>query len=142
MRNPKTISRQDRRLAQRMARLSRWTGWIFPNNKPHAFRVSGRLAAAKGQSKKAIKVFDKAIAAGQKIGADSEHARSLIDKSMLDYPEAMADREKGVALLESLGGVLPDAEVEYLNIDRQAHHARSAAAREQDCDADANSSAR
>ena len=78
-----------------------------------------------------MKYFDKAIAAAMKIGADYEHARALIDKSMLDYPEAQSDREKGLALLMSLGCVLPDAEVEYLGFDRSEHHARAAAAREQ-----------
>ena len=87
--------------------------------------MSGRITVVKGKLKKAIKYFDKAIAAAEKIGAEYEHARGLIDKSTLKYPEAMADREKGLALLESLGCVLPDAEVEYLGIDREAHHTRT-----------------
>ncbi|GEM_PF-6446787 len=37
-----------------------------------------------------------------------------------------------MTLIEELGWVLPDAEVEYVGIDRDAHHARSAAARETD----------
>jgi hypothetical protein len=49
---------------------------------------------------------------------------------MIEYPESNADREKGLELLESLGCVLPDAEVEYLGIDREAHHARAREARE------------
>jgi hypothetical protein len=87
------------------------------------------LAAAKGKTRRAIKYFDKAIASAQKIGAEYELARSSIDKSLLDHPQAAADRQRGLDLLESLGCVLPDAEVEYLGLDRAAHHARAADAR-------------
>ena len=76
------------------------------------------------KTRKAKRYFDKAIAAAEKIGAEYEHARGLIDKSTLEYPEAMADRKRGLALLESLGCVLPDAEVDYLGFDREAHQAR------------------
>ncbi len=80
----------------------------------------------------AIKYFDKAIATAEKITSDYERARALIDKSMLDHPQATADRQHGLEVLESLGCVLPDAEVEYLGLDRTAHHARATAAREVD----------
>lgn len=120
---PKLIPRPDLNKARRTSFIGRLTGWIFPNNLPHAIRVSGRAACARRKSRKAMKYFDKAIAAAMKIGADYEHARALIDKSMLDYPEAQSDREKGLELLESLGCVLPDAEVEYLAFDRSEHHA-------------------
>jgi serine/threonine protein kinase/tetratricopeptide (TPR) repeat protein len=135
--NSESLSRKDRNSAQRMARIARWTGWLFPNNLPHAHRVSARHAVAKGKKRKAMKYFDKALAAAQKVGADYEGARARIDKSMLDYPNSKWDREQGLALLESLGCVLPDAEVEYLNIERDAHHARAATARAQhDSDSD------
>ncbi len=115
-----------------MTFLGRFVGIVFPNNRPHAYRVTGRLAAAKSNKRKSIKFFDKAIAAATKIGAEYEQARSLIDKSTLDYPDAMSDRQKGLVLLESLGCVLPEAEVEYLGIEREAHHARAAASREKE----------
>ena len=79
-------------------------------------RVTGRLAAAKGKQKKAIRYFDKAIESAQKLGADNQHARALIDKSMLDHPSAQADRAKGLQMLEELGCVLPVAEQQYLGI--------------------------
>jgi hypothetical protein len=110
--------------------IARLTGWIFPNNLPLAHRVSGRAACARQKKRKAIMFFDKAIAAATEIGADYERARTWIDRSMIDQADAVADRERGLALLESLGCVLPDAEVEYLGIDRDAHHARAAEARQ------------
>ncbi|MDP1559782.1 MAG: protein kinase [Pirellulaceae bacterium] len=111
------------------AQVARILCGLFPNHRPATYRASGRLAVAKGKTRKAIKYFDKAIAAAEKIGAEYELARSLIDKSMLDHPQATADRQCGLDLLESLGCVLPDAEVEYLGLDRAAHHARAAEAR-------------
>jgi hypothetical protein len=83
---------------------------------------------AKNKERRAMEYFDKAIAAAEKIGAHYELARTWIDKSLLEYPQAASDRQRGLALLESLGCVLPDAEVEYLSLDRAAHHARAAAA--------------
>ena len=120
----RSISRKDKRISGRSAIAARFSGWLFPNLRPHAFRVSGRLAAAKRKQNTAIRYFDRAIAAAEKIGAEYELARSLIDKSMLDYPEAQPDRERGLELLASLGCVLPDAELEYLGIDRTEHHAK------------------
>ena len=128
-RGPQAFSGQQRRLIARMARRSRIVGLVFPNLKVHALRVSGRACVASGNSRKGKKYFDKAIAAAQKIGAKYEQARATIDKSMLDYPEAKTDRQRGLELLESLGCVLPDAEVGYLDVDRDAHHARAAEAR-------------
>ena len=100
------------------------------NAAPHGFRASGRAYAANGKLRKAIKYFDKATAAAEEIGAQYEQARALIDKSMLEHPYAQTDRARGVKMLESLGCVLPVAEVEYLGIDRESHHARATAAYE------------
>ena len=102
---------------------------VFPNNRPHAMRIKGRLAATKAKTKKALRYFCKAIDYAEKHGHGYEHARALIDKSMLDYSEARDDRQRGLDRLESLGCVLPDAEVGYLDIDRKAHHDRAAAVR-------------
>ena len=73
--------------------------------------------------------FDQAIKISRSMGAEYEYARSLIDKSALGHPDATADRSRGLELLETLGCVLPDSEVAYLGVDRDAHHQRAAAAR-------------
>ena len=112
------------------ARKTRFHCLKFPTLKAHSLRVSGRTESSLGRKQKAMQYFNKAIAAATKIGAEHEHARALIDKSMLEYVESKLDREKGLALLESLGCVLPDAEVEYLGIDRECHHFRAKEARE------------
>ncbi|WP_372894426.1 serine/threonine-protein kinase PknK [Stieleria sp.] len=126
----RAISSRDRWYATSSAFVARFSGRLFPNNHAHAHRVSGRLLASKGRGRRAIKSFNKAIAAATKIGAKYEHARALIDKSMLDHPDATADRERGLRILQQLGCVLPDAELDYLGVDRLSHHAAAKAARE------------
>ena len=112
-----SLAAKDIRKASRVAFIGRRVAWLFPNLRPHSFRVSARLCTAKGKTKKALKYFDKAIAAAEKIGARYEHARALIDKSMLDHPNAMTDRQRGLQMLEELSCVLPLAEQEYLGIE-------------------------
>lgn len=112
-----SITKKDMKKAARAAIVARFCGWLFPTQTAFAFRVSGRLCAAKGKTKKALKYFDKAIAAAEKIGARYEHARALIDKSMLDHPNGMTDRERGLEMLRELECVLPVAEQEYLGIE-------------------------
>ena len=114
---PQAFDRKSRTLISRNAARSRWVGVFFPNLNVHALRVSGRACVANGKTKKALKYFDKTIAAAEKIGARYEHARALIDKSMLDHPDAMADRERGLEILKELECVLPLAEQEYLGIE-------------------------
>ena len=116
-RRSKSYSSKDLRKASRVAFIGRRVAWLFPNLRAHSYRVSGRLCAAKGKTKKALKYFDKAIAAAEKIGARYEQARALIDKSMLDHPDAMADRQRGLDILKELECVLPLAEQEYLDIE-------------------------
>ena len=109
--------------------FARLSGWLFPPHKAPGLRMKGRFAARRGKIARARKYFGQAAKAAAEVGASYEQARSLIDGSMLDYPDATADRHRGIDLLESLGCVLPDAEIEYLGIDREAHHARAAEAR-------------
>lgn len=113
--HPDSITRQDLRKASWAAWAGRLSGLLFPNNRPAAFRTTGRIATARGKTKRALAYFDKAIAAAEKIGADYEHARSLIDKSLLDHSNAPADRARGLAILAERGCVLPDAERKYLS---------------------------
>ncbi|MCA9144648.1 MAG: protein kinase [Planctomycetales bacterium] len=111
-----------------VALTARFFGRIFPNTRAHAYRVSARLALAKGKPKKSLRLLNRAIAAAERIGANYELARSLIDRSILDHPDAQADREAGLDLLARLGCVLPDAEMEFLGLDREAHYANASAA--------------
>ncbi len=116
MQTSESINARDRRKAGWAALAGRLSGHLFPNNRPFAYRMSGRLAAVKGKTKRAVAFFDKAISVAQMMGADYEHARALIDKSVLEHSDAEADRARGLAILKELGSVLPDAEHKYLRV--------------------------
>ena len=94
----------------RAAFMARFCGWRFPNIRPHSLRISGRLAAARCHYKKSEKYFADAIRKAEAIGAKYEQARSFIDRSVLDYPEAKSDRDRGlVDRLEPDAAVSRDA---------------------------------
>ncbi|MCA9051942.1 MAG: hypothetical protein KDA89_24555, partial [Planctomycetaceae bacterium] len=111
---PSEFSSAQLRSINRAARAARWLCGHFPTLRPHACRVSGRAACTAGRFGKAQKYFDEAIRSAEHVGARSELARTLIDKSWLDHPDAAADRNRGFALLRELHCVLPEAEVEAL----------------------------
>lgn len=108
---------KDKRKAGFFAFIARMFGFNFPNTKPGALRITGRLAAAKGKKRKAIKYFDKAIKFAEKRGVRYELARALIDKSMLDQPDAQQNRKRGLDILKEIHCVLPIAEQKYLGIE-------------------------
>ena len=128
----KNPDRGQLKAASRMAFKSRLICNKFPTIKPHAMRVSGRAMAARGRLSAAKKFFGKAQEAAERIGAHYEQARALIDQSMLEEPDSKLHRQAGLELLESLGCVLPDAELEHLEIDRETHYGRARDARETD----------
>lgn len=107
--------------------VARFSGWLFPSHLAAAFRMRGRYAASRGKTKRANRYFDRSISAAKKVGAQYELARAMIDKSMIEQDSSI-NREQGLRLLESLGCVLPESEVDNLEIDPREHHARAAAA--------------
>lgn len=123
------LSSRDRWKARAFSTISRMSSRQFPSNRPLAYRMTARVCTARGKVRSAMKWFDRAIRVAEQLGCEYERARALLDKSMLDYPQATADRQRGLDLMESLGCVVPEAEIEYLGIDRTAHFERAAAAR-------------
>ena len=99
------------KVAARAAKKARWVGRFFPNCHPHALRILGRVAFAKGNTRKARRFFDKSIQAATKLGARYDLARAQLDSS-LAFPELEERRQQGEALLEELGAVIPDVERE------------------------------
>ncbi len=109
---PKFVIKAKRNKASWAAMKARFWALSFPNMRAHTLRVSGRVAAACGKSRKAIKYFDRALLAAKKFGNRSEYARTLIDKSrMLKDDAARNCREEGLRLLQDLRTVLPAAEI-------------------------------
>ena len=98
------------RKAWREARTARCIGWIYPNYRPHALRVSGRAAFTLGKTKAAASYFERSIAAAEKLGARYDLARAYLDASLVIPEKADDYRRRGQQLLDELGAVVPDAE--------------------------------
>ncbi len=96
--------------AWREARVARFFGWRYPNYGPHALRVSGRAAYARGKTRKAAGYFERAIVAAEKLGARYDLARALLDASRVIPEKADDYRRRGQQLLDELGAVVPEAE--------------------------------
>jgi hypothetical protein len=103
-------SRAVARKAWRESRFARFIGWRFPNYAPHTLRVSGRAAFALGKAKQAVRCFERAIAAAEKLGARYDLARAYLDASRVVREKADEYRRLGQELLDELGAVVPEAE--------------------------------
>lgn len=109
---PNCVPGAKRRKASWAAMKARFWALSFPNMRAHTFRVSGRVAAVCGKTRRAIRYFDKALIAAKKFGNRSEYARSLIDKSLMLKDDAARNcRAEGLRLLQELRTVLPAAEI-------------------------------
>jgi len=103
-------SRAVARKAWRESRFARFIGWRFPNNGPHALRVSGRATFAQGKATTAARYFERAIAPAEALGARYELARALLDASLVIPVRADEYCRRGRQLLAELGAVVPEAE--------------------------------
>jgi tetratricopeptide (TPR) repeat protein len=111
-------SRAVARKAWRESHFARFIGWRFPNYGPHALRVSGRASFALGKAKKAVRFFERAIVAAEKLGARYDLARAYLDASRVVREKADEYRRLGQELLDELGAVVPEAERKAVD---QAH---------------------
>ena len=113
------IQRPSRRTLWK-ARWSAWMaralGWVFPNCRPSAQRMSGRVAAAAGRLTMARRFFDKAIREAERMGALYELGRALIDRSVLGGAGADSDFCRGLEILDEIQCVLPLAEQTYFGL--------------------------
>ncbi len=98
------------RKAWRKARFARFLGWLFPNLRAHALRVSGRAAFATGKTRRAARYLERSIAAAEAHGARYDLARALLDASLVIPVKADEYRRRGHQLLDELGAAVPDAE--------------------------------
>ncbi|HTJ75802.1 MAG TPA: response regulator [Acidimicrobiales bacterium] len=83
------------RSAARAARRARRIARSYPNNRPHALRESGMLAAMAGRPRTARRLLDESLRAAADHGARHEHAQSLLARGLvgvdLGWPGAQAD---------------------------------------------------
>lgn len=82
---------------------------VFPNIRPHAWRMMGRYQFAAGKSQKARKSLERAIAEAEKLGARYELARAHDDLGRA-FPELAQHRDLANKILTELDAVIPEAE--------------------------------
>ncbi len=97
------------RQARRYARRAKLFSTLFPNIRPHAWRIWGRVHFAGGKPQKARKCFERAIIEAEKLGARYELARSHDDLGRA-FPEFAHHRQQANAILHELEAVIPEAE--------------------------------
>jgi tetratricopeptide (TPR) repeat protein len=96
--------------ARHLATKTRFVAWRFPNIRPHAQRVIGRLQCVWGRPRRAKKYFEKAIAGSQKLGAEYDLARALLDLAAVDQQRCETLRAEAVEILKRIKAVIPYAE--------------------------------
>ena len=98
------------RQAKRICWASDFVGWRFPNIRPIALRVRGRLMAALGRHRKASRYFEHSIEAATKVSADYERARAMLDLAAVAPEQATKLRGEAIAILREKKGAVPEAE--------------------------------
>ncbi|XZE56294.1 protein kinase domain-containing protein [Planctomycetaceae bacterium SH139] len=113
--NAKNSDEIDLRTARKYLRLAKIMSYSYPNIGPHRFRVEGRFHIVKDNKTRAFKLFERAITEADRIGAKYEKARTLIDLGVA-FPYRAECIQQGLDLLDSLGAIMPEAELESAGI--------------------------
>ena len=98
------------RVARRASCRSRFFGCRFPNVRPRALRVHGRLLCSSNDPKRAERCFRKSLDAARAIGAEYDEARALFDLAAVRESQAPALRADAIDILRRLDAVGPRAE--------------------------------
>jgi diguanylate cyclase (GGDEF)-like protein/PAS domain S-box-containing protein len=112
---PAHAPRQRAALLRRAARISRRACRIsrsYRNNLPHALRERGLIAAERGQTRRAVRAFDRSLAIATSQGADYEHALTLRARAEIgvlrEWPGAADDLANAEEALEDMLGAVGD----------------------------------
>lgn len=100
----------DLRTAKKFARRGQFFALSFPNIRPRMLRASARLNFALGKKAKAKKLFERAIAEADKLGAKYDHARALYDSNTA-FPENRSRKQQAQEILEAIRAVMPQTEL-------------------------------
>ena len=98
------------RRARRLLLKTQFFARLFPNLRPHAFRVKGRLLCVTGRRHKSSYWFQKSIDSARQIGAEYDVARGLLDLAAVDEERRDTHRSEAVEILRHLKAVIPNAE--------------------------------
>jgi hypothetical protein len=104
------LSREDRKVARRLARWNSVLHRSFPLLQPTMLRSLGRLAACEGKTGKAIRCFRRAVASAERQKMPFYLAKSLLDLAAVDPTDREANRERAIKLLKEMDSVIPRAE--------------------------------
>jgi tetratricopeptide (TPR) repeat protein len=113
--NAKRSENIDLRTARKYLRWARIMSQFYPNIGPHRFRVDGRFHIVKEHKTRALKLFERAITEADRIGAKYEKARTLIDLGIA-FPDRGECKQQGLDLLNELGAIMPEAELDSAGI--------------------------
>jgi hypothetical protein len=88
--------------------------WLLYRNlatlQPVIHRAWGRLAAARGKTRKAVKHFRKSAELAKHKGMPYYHAKSLLDLAALEETDRKESRAEAIELLKKMQSVIPRAE--------------------------------
>jgi two-component system sensor kinase len=73
-------------LLRRAARVSRYAQWLsccYRNNRPHALREAGLIAAMRGRPRRARRLLDRSLAAALQLGMRHEYAQTLLARATI-----------------------------------------------------------
>ncbi len=77
------------RRASWQARVALAFAWVFPNDRAHALREAGLVAAVRGQRRRARRLLNRSLAVADRIGAKFEHAQTLWWLGRLDVADGL-----------------------------------------------------
>jgi serine/threonine protein kinase len=105
-----TTPAYDRRTLKRLLWESWCALWTHPVLHPHIHRARGRALWTLGKRRQAVRSFEKAIASAEKLGADYDLARSLLDLAAVKEEGRDAMCSEAVQLLKQQESKIPWAE--------------------------------
>jgi tetratricopeptide (TPR) repeat protein len=84
--------------------------WLYPNLKPQIERARGRVYAALGKRKKAMRCLERSVRFAAKIGADYDLAKASLDLAAVKEEGRREMRSEAIRLLKKQESVIPYAE--------------------------------
>lgn len=103
--------------AQAMARRGLRLARLFPNNLPHALRENAVLAAIRGRTRRALRLFEESLRVAEAQGAVYEHAQTLLAKGQVGSAIGWDGAEQEVTWAQSTIHLLKADMAEQQNAD-------------------------
>ncbi|WP_166825672.1 serine/threonine protein kinase [Thalassoroseus pseudoceratinae] len=99
-----------RKRLKRLCRVAIGMDWLYPDIASPAQRSRGRAYAAKGNTRKAVRCFAKAIRRADEFGAEYDRAKSLLDLAAVQTNGQDKLRQEAIKVLKKMESVIPRAE--------------------------------